>query len=99
MKRTDLPPPVCQHKVRDHGSLIAVLDFAYPELRLAVETDGYRWHSGRARWEHDLARHNRLTLLGWRILHVTSADLSARPAEVVEEVKKAHWQAEQVARP
>lgn len=62
ISRSDLPSPRRQHPVRRGGRLIAVLDFAYPEAQLGIEADGYRWHSGRARWEHDLLRRNQLTL-------------------------------------
>ncbi|MGH2727495.1 MAG: endonuclease domain-containing protein [Actinomycetota bacterium] len=53
-----------------------------PDSLLAIEVDGYRWHSGRSRWETDLARRNRLTSRGWRVLHVTAADIEHRPDEL-----------------
>jgi len=64
-----------------------VVDFAFPEARVAIEADGYRWHSGRARWERDLARRNSLTALGWRIVHVTWADLTQDPATLIARIK------------
>jgi hypothetical protein len=84
-----LPAPVLQHEIRSGGRLIAVIDFAYPDARLAIEADGYRWHSGRIRWDHDRARRNRLTLLGWRIIHVTWTDLTRRPAMMIDAVARA----------
>ena len=39
-----LPPPVAQFRVRDDRGYVARLDFAYPELRLAIEYDGL-WHA------------------------------------------------------
>ncbi len=83
LRRTRLPEPVCQHEVRAGGRLIAIVDFAWPDLRVVVEADGYRWHSGRIRWERDRERRNALTLLGWRIVHVTWSDLIHRPQHVV----------------
>ena len=87
IRRGGLPRPVRQFMVTD-GRRRAFLDVAWPELRLAVEVDGYRHHSGRARWEGDRARQNMLTLLGWRIIHVTAADLE-RPFDVVERIAAA----------
>lgn len=87
--RADLYLPVCQYPVRDGGRHVAVVDFAYPERRLAIEAEGYRWHSGRPQWQHDLERGNRLTLLGWRVLRVTWADLTSRPDKVTEEIRRA----------
>ena len=59
---------------------MAIVDFAYPDIKLAIEAEGYRWHSSRARWERDLERRNELTALGWRVIHVTWAEFDA-PAE------------------
>jgi very-short-patch-repair endonuclease len=89
LRRAGLPTPECQHEIRDHGRLIAVVDFAYTEERLAIEADGYRWHSGRARWQHDLARRNELTKLGWRVIHVTAHDIVRRPDSTVQTVAAA----------
>jgi very-short-patch-repair endonuclease len=57
--------------------LIARVDLAYPDLRIAVEYDSGRWHSGRRRRESDLERRNRLTAVGWRVVHVTASQLAA----------------------
>ena len=89
LRRGGLPTPVLQHEIRDGDRLVAVADFAYPDARLAIEADSYRWHSGRLKFEHDRARRNRLTLLGWRIIHVTWTDLTRRPAQVIEEIRSA----------
>ncbi|MGZ4127498.1 MAG: DUF559 domain-containing protein [Actinomycetota bacterium] len=89
LKRARLPAPVVQHQIRSGGRLVAVVDLAFPDLRLAIEADGYRWHSGRTRWEHDRARRNNLTLLGWRIVHVTWSDLRHRPEHVIDSIRKA----------
>jgi len=83
LRRADLPQPVCQFQVRDQDRLVARVDFAYPDIRLAIEVDGYRWHSGRARWERDLGRRNALTARGWRVIHVTSSDLTNRPELII----------------
>lgn len=89
MSRAALPEFVRQYPVRNGTQLVAVLDFAFPDARLGIEADGYRWHSGRTRWEHDRARRNRLTLLGWRIINVTWSDLTGRPDVVVDSITSA----------
>ncbi len=89
MRRAGLPAPERQHVVMRGGRVVAVLDFAYPELRLAIEADGYAWHSGRSRWEHDRARLNELTLLGWRVIHVTWSELENDPAGVIDRIRHA----------
>ncbi len=89
LKRARLPTPVCQHQIRDRGRLVAIVDFAYPDLRLAIETDGYRWHSGRIAWQRDLARRNALTRLGWHVIHVTAEDIERRPDATVDVLAQA----------
>jgi len=89
LRRARLPRPVAQHRIRANGRVVATVDFAYPDEQLAIEVDGYRWHSGRVRWEHDRARLNALTLLGWRVVHVTSADLARRPQDVIDRIRMA----------
>jgi very-short-patch-repair endonuclease len=87
LRRHDLPGPVAQHEVRDGARLLARLDFAYPACRLGIETDGYRWHSGRERWRNDIRRDNQLKLLGWTILRFTWEDVHRRPAVVVAQIR------------
>lgn len=89
LRRAGLPDPVLQHEIRSRGRLVAVVDFAFPDARLAIEADGYRWHSGRTRWDQDRTRRNRLTLLGWRIIHVTWTELTRRPDAIVEAIASA----------
>ncbi len=93
LRRSRLPEAVRQHPVRHGGRLIGIVDFAYPDIKLAVEADGYRWHSGRSGWEHDRARRNELTLLGWLVIHVTAADLKQRPKDTAERIREAYRRA------
>src|SRR6266536_5422613 len=71
LKQAGLPDPAPQWEVRERGRLLARVDLAYPETKVAIEADGYRFHSGRLAWHRDLARRNTLTSRGWQVLHVT----------------------------
>lgn len=64
-----------------------MIDFAYPQHRLAIECDGYLFHSGRQAWSRDRDRSNLLTSAGWRILRVTWADL-AEPTRLIDMIRK-----------
>ena len=44
IRRAGLPAPKAQHRVFDADGLVARLDFAYPEQKLAIEYDG-QWHA------------------------------------------------------
>ena len=85
----DLPLPEQQYRVISGDDLIGRLDFAYPDLRLGIETDGYRWHSGVESWKRDLRRENRLKLLGWTVLRFSWWDVHERPELVASEIRAA----------
>jgi very-short-patch-repair endonuclease len=74
MRRAGLPTPSAQFRVFDEQGFIARVDFAYPELRLAIEYDG-EWHGGPGQVGRDRRRLNRLSAAGWRVVFVTAADL------------------------
>jgi len=63
----EVPLPQAQFKVHnDVGRLIARLDGAYPERRLAVKFDGQSFHSAPEAVFRDRRRQNSLELEGWR---------------------------------
>ena len=71
-----LPCPVAQFTVLDeHGRFAARVDFAWPELRVAVEYDGV-WHGASQQVGKDRRRLNALTAAGWTVVFVTAADLA-----------------------
>jgi Protein of unknown function (DUF559) len=82
-----LPPPVPQHPIIGLDGLVRYrLDFAWPELRIALEYDGYEAHEGRE--ERDSAREDDLIRRGWIVLRATSADLK-EPGRLVAAVREA----------
>lgn len=67
---TGLPEPLCNVPIRDpRGAVVAIPDFQFADVRLAVEVDSREWHLSPAAWEHTMRRHNSLTALGWTVLH------------------------------
>lgn len=66
---------------------VGVLDFAFPDVRLAIEVDGRAWHSAGDRFQHDRTRQNALVARGWTVLRFTWADIADRPGHVVATVK------------
>ena len=89
LRRHRLPQPQRQVEVRDERGFIGRLDFAYPELMIAIEVQSYRWHSSRAAWGKDMERLNRLQALGWIVIQVTYEDLDRRSAEVAQRIRAA----------
>lgn len=84
--RSGLPPPTRQHEVRVHGRRY-YLDFAWPEVRVAVEVDGYRWHSSRTAWERDRARLRELRRAGWTVVQATKEDVDAAFDRLLSELR------------
>jgi hypothetical protein len=80
-----LPPPVPQFGILVHSRRYR-LDLAYPELRIAIELDGWAAHGNRRAFDHDRARGNDLELAGWTLLRFTS---SSTRADVVRTVQAA----------
>lgn len=52
------------------------LDVAFDTQPLALEVDGYEFHSSRQAFENDRHRHNDLAADGWTVLHLTWAMLA-----------------------
>jgi very-short-patch-repair endonuclease len=65
------------------------LDFAYPDVMLAIEADSYLWHASLADWQRDRARNNELVALGWSILPLTYDLVVHTPAEAARQVRGA----------
>ncbi|MGH3455332.1 MAG: hypothetical protein ACRDP2_13000 [Nocardioidaceae bacterium] len=71
------PFPRPQYEVIDHrGRVIARIDLAYPEIKLAMEYDGAAYHSHEEDQSHDEERRGLLTdAYGWRVERATKADV------------------------
>ena len=68
--KSSLPRPERQFSVVANGRRYR-LDFAWPELRVAVECDGWSHHGGREKFEADQLRRSDLASLGWYVIPVT----------------------------
>lgn len=85
-----LPRPEVGYLVTDaDGRPIAEVDLAYPRLRIAIEIDGFRWHSTPARKIADEDRQNRLVLAGWTVLRFSAVIVRTEPQVLVRAVRSA----------
>jgi very-short-patch-repair endonuclease len=80
-RRAGLPPPIAQYRFASYK-----LDFAWPEHRVAVETDGWATHGPRTAFESDRARDAFLLAAGWRVLRVTYRRLKHHPTLVAAQL-------------
>ncbi len=83
LRKAPVPLPQAGYEVGSYR-----LDFAYPQIRLGIELDGWAFHSGRSAWERDLKRQNDLLALGWILLRFTWTDVTQRGDHVVAEIRR-----------
>jgi very-short-patch-repair endonuclease len=79
-----IPEPVRQFRIGGHA-----FDFAWPDRRVVVETDGWQAHSGPHAFQADRTLSNALQLQGWTVLRFTWRDLTKRPDDVVAALRTA----------
>ncbi|WP_159067444.1 type IV toxin-antitoxin system AbiEi family antitoxin domain-containing protein [Gordonia iterans] len=63
------------------------VDVAFVEQRIAVEIDGFAFHSDAHAFQRDRTRGNALSAAGWTVLHFTWADIVERPRETVAMIR------------
>jgi very-short-patch-repair endonuclease len=88
-RRFDLPAVTHQYELWHAGRFIARIDSCYPDRKLAIEVDGFEFHSSPDAFQRDRERQNRLVALGWTVLRFTWHDVVHRPAYVAKEIADA----------
>jgi hypothetical protein len=81
LRRAGLPRPAAELQIGRYTA-----DFAWPEEKVIVETDGYGAHGHRAAFEHDRVRDAYLLARGWVVMRVTWRRLGGEPLRVVAEL-------------
>ncbi len=84
LRASGLPEPVRQHWVRIFGERYR-LDFAWPEVRVALECDGRAFHE----FQRDRTKWRQLGASGWRVLPITWQDVTRRWDVVEGELRAA----------
>lgn len=79
----DIPEPVREHKFATDRRWR--FDFAWPDLRLALEVEGGTWVNGRhnraSSIAKDMEKYNQAGLLGWTVLRYTGDMIDAGLAD------------------
>lgn len=83
VRSAGLPEPVPQFQVKLVDGAVVRLDFAYPQLKVAIELDGSLYHSGVAKKKRDRQRDNQLGTIGWRVLRFDWDDVTRTPDDVL----------------
>jgi very-short-patch-repair endonuclease len=83
IRAAGLPPPELNARVCGYE-----VDFYWPAQRVAVEVDGYRWHSGAMAFERDRRKGNALTAAGIDLLRVTWNQMEREALAVIAGVAR-----------
>lgn len=82
LRAAGVPAPVTEYQF--HPDRRWRLDFAWPDLMLAVEVEGGVYQRGRhtrgGGFVADCEKYNEATLLGWRVLRVTGDHIKSGAA-------------------
>ena len=63
------------------------VDVGFPGPKVAIEVDGFAFHSGPVEFQVDRERQNNIALLGWQVLRFTWLDLTEYPQRVLAVVR------------
>ena len=66
-----------------------VIDVAFRLEKIAIEVDGWAFHSDQEAFQNDRERQNRLALRGWQVLRFTWLDLTEYPERVIATIRAA----------
>ncbi|MGB3730376.1 endonuclease domain-containing protein [Microbacterium sp.] len=82
-----MPEPVVQFAEYDGRRLVARIDLAYPEWKIAIEYEGDGHRVDKAQWRRDIQRQRELEDRGWIVIRLTQADLR-RPSEFLARIRR-----------
>lgn len=88
LRRFDMPVGEFGYEVTDEEGTMFI-DMAYPPSMVAVECDSFLQHSTPDQVTSDCARRNRLTLLGWNVLHFTWEQLTKEAGKSCGSIRRA----------
>jgi hypothetical protein len=81
-----LPTPELQWEVVDRQGRLWRLDFAWPDAKVAVEYDGFDWHSDPESFRRDRQKRAALQDIQWSLVSIVADDVRRTPYELVSRV-------------
>jgi len=61
-----------------------ILDFAFPDFKLAIEVDGVYWHSQKKNRKRDKVKDSILAREGWKVLRIPEQQVMQNPSGCVD---------------
>ena len=89
LREFDFPMPHRRYPVVVDGQIVAEIDLAYPEPKVAIEPNGEKWHSTRRARKRDAERAVVLRALGWTIVDADWDEVVHRPWDFAARVRAA----------
>ncbi|TQJ30657.1 hypothetical protein FBY39_1113 [Microbacterium sp. SLBN-146] len=84
-----LPEPSLNWPVYIDEVVVALIDVAYPRVRVGFEYEGEQHLTDAAQWAKDIRRYEMLADLGWRIIRVTKSDLDLERTAFIRRARAA----------
>lgn len=84
--------PETQYEIREGGRFVARVDNAWPFWQVALEVDGFRYHSDPATFVRDRERGNQIVAAGWLLLRTTPWSMRRDPKGLCASVSSAFKQ-------
>lgn len=81
-----LPLPELQREIVDHSGRRWRVDFAWPDAMVAVEYDGFDFHSNPDALRRDRQKQAGLRERGWHLMSIVFDDVRRRPYETVRRI-------------
>ena len=82
-----LPSPVLQYEIVDRNWQTWRVDFAWPDVKVAVEYDGFDWHSQPESLSRDRQKRAALREVGWEVVSAVADDIRRRPWDMLRRIE------------
>jgi very-short-patch-repair endonuclease len=89
LAKAGIPAPKSQFVVKHDGRFVARVDNAWPDCRVLLEIDGYRYHSDPRTFVNDRIRQNALVTAGYTVLRTTPTEIRNDGNSLCDTVKRA----------
>ncbi|MFI5511019.1 hypothetical protein ACIA48_26455 [Mycobacterium sp. NPDC051804] len=84
-----VPPDVLQYEIVDRSGRTWRLDFAWPDRKVAVEYDGFDWHSDPDAFRKDRQKRAALQEMGWSLVSIVFDDVRHRTRDMLRRIEVA----------
>jgi very-short-patch-repair endonuclease len=76
-----------QYRPPWYDGIRGIVDFAHPQAKVVLETDGRSWHATTQAMAEDRRRDRLAAAHGWTVLRVVASELAVRPESTVDEIR------------